>query len=237
MPVNNGTSEGKEFLDLIASRHSKRAFLPTPVDRDVLGKVLSSACQAPSAKNMQPWRVVVVSGAARDRLSERICSKFDQGIVEQPDYRFYPEELPEGFAARARECGLALYRLKGIARGDEAGRRAHERENYTFFHAPVVLVFHMPRTVERAQFLDMGFFMQNVMLGLRAVGLSSCPQLSLARYSGTIRSCLGLPADRLIVCGLSVGYADEKAPVNAFVPDRLPLSSVVQWVHEPAVNG
>ena len=77
--------------------------------------------------------------------------------------------------------------------------------------------------------MDMGMFMQNVMLGLVAHGLGSCPQFSVAGYPDVVRESLGLPEDRWIVAGMSVGWPDTAAAVNTFVPERLSLEEFVDW--------
>ena len=72
-------------------------------------------------------------------------------------------------------------------------------------------------------------FMQNVMLGLVAYGLGSCPQASIAGYPDAIRECLGLAENRLVVAGLAIGRPDPAASVNSFIPLRLPLTEYTQW--------
>lgn len=216
------------ILETIQARHSKRAYLAQPVPRELLETVLLSAADAPSSKNTQPWGVSVVSGQARNALSELMCSKFDQGESEEPDYIYHNEPLAPEFMQRARECGYGLFELKGIDRHDRRQRLAHNRENFTFFGAPVALFFHLPADAERGNFLDLGFFMQNVMLGLVSVGLASCPQFSMTSYSQTIRAFLGLQG-RILVSGLAVGYPDPEALVNTYVPPRLPMHEFVSW--------
>ena len=174
-------------------------------------------------------RVVVLTGAAQAQLSAQICARFDQGIEESPDYVYTPDPWPDGFLDRARECGYGLFALKGIDRKDRVARRAHDRENFTFFGAPLTMIFHLSAPAERGMFLDMGLFLQNVMLGLWAHGIGSCPQFSLTSYSDTIRAQLGLEG-RLIVCGLSAGYPDPDALVNTYVPPRLSLDAYVRWM-------
>ena len=131
-----------------------------------------------------------------------MCKKFDQNEFETEDYNYMINPLPTEFKDRARECGYTLYQLKGIHREDKEARKAHFRENYTFFNAPVGLIFHLPLDLNEAIF-DMGGFLQNVMLGLVSEGLGSCPQFSICAYSQTIRQLLNLK-DRIIVCGMSV---------------------------------
>ena len=213
---------------LMQSRHCKRSFLDTPVPRSILESVLQNAGHAASSKNTQPWQVSVLTGDTKQTLVDAMCQAFDKGVTEPPDYAYSMDPLPDTFKDRARACGYALYQLKGIERSDSKARTAHFRENYTFFGAPVAFIFHLPMASERGNFLDMGLFMQNVMLGLVDHGLGSCPQFSICSYSKTIRRMLDLGDDRLIVCGMSVGYPDD-AKVNTFIPDREPLDAYTQW--------
>ena len=66
------------------------------------------------------------------------------------------------------------------------------------------------------------------MLGLVSEGLGSCPQFSICAYSQTIRQLLNLK-DRIIVCGMSVGYPDETALVNTFIPKRIKPNHYIEW--------
>jgi nitroreductase len=93
----------------------------------------------------------------------------------------------------------------------------------------VAMIFHVAGNAEAGTFLDMGMFVQNVMLGLVSFGLGSCPQYSVAGYGFAIRAQLGLPADRVVVCGMSVGYPDPEAAVNEFYPARAPLQEYSGW--------
>jgi nitroreductase len=218
-----------DFLSLVHRRHCQRSFLAEAVPRNVLEGVLLAAGQAPSGKNTQPWRVVVASGTARDELSAALCAAHDAGEKPKPDYEYSLLPSPAEWKDRARACGYALFDLKGIGREDYEARKAHGRENFTFFGASVVMVFHLPRGAERGNFLDLGMFMQNVMLGLVAHGLGSCPQFSVAGYAEVVRETLGLGADRWVVAGMSVGWPDGAARVNTFVPERLALGEFVEW--------
>ena len=223
------SADSFKLFDAIRNRHCKRAFFDKPVADDALSDVLEMAGHAPSSKNTQPWKASIVTGAATSRLAALLCEKFDRELFDSPDYVYTPEPMSDVFLGRARECGYALFKLKGIDRHDHAARRAHERKNYEFFGAPVVMFFHLPRESERGNFLDMGFFIQNVMLGLVGSDLGSCPQFSLTRFSDTIREFLGLESDRLIVCALSVGYPDSDALINTFIPNRLSVDAYTDW--------
>lgn len=221
-----------QALALIEARHGKRRYLDRPVPRPLLERVLAAAAHAPSGRNLQPWRVTVVAGAARDELSRRLVEAYDRGEPTRPDYLNAPpdDELPEEWARRAKAAGAGLFAAKGVDRGDPEARRLHTRENYLFFGAPVEMIFHLPPPQVPGSFLALGLFLENVMLALVAAGLGSCPQYSVAGYADVVRGCLGLPPGTVIVCGLAVGHPDPRAAVNRFHPERVPLAEYAHFV-------
>jgi nitroreductase len=220
------------FGSVVTTRHCQRAFLDRPVPPEVLRRVLTAAAHAPSTRNGQPWQVAVVTGAARDALARRLCAEFDRGAPPRPDYVNRLPVVDQVAEERARVAGAGVLRARGIARADQAARRAHLRDNLEFYGAPAVLICHLPAGAVPGTFLEMGFFLQNVMLGLVACGLGSCPQFSVAGYADVLRDELCL-AGRLVVCAISVGYPDPAAPVNAFAPPRAELAEYTQW-HDQA---
>jgi nitroreductase len=217
------------FQSVLDGRHSKRAFLRKPVPRDLLENVLRTAAHAPSTRNGQPWQVAVVAGRRKDGLARRLCAELDRGVTPHPDFEYRSPGGDRATDARAREASVGVLTAKGHNGNDRAARRAHLRDNLGFYGAPVEMIFHLPTDAMPGQFLEMGFFLQNVMLSLVACGLGSCPQFSVAGYPDAIRAELGLDADRLVVCGLAVGYPDESVEVNRFQPGRAELADYVQW--------
>lgn len=227
------TERWKQFEAVVTSRHCKRAFLDQPVPRALLEGVLAAAAHAPSTRNGQPWRVSVVTGDALAALVRQLCAEFDRGVAPAPDYPNRPRSPDQLTEQRARLALAGVLRALGLAEQGAAGRRSHLRLNLTFYGAPVAMVFHLPADAVPGAFLEMGFFLQNVMLGLVASGLGSCPQYSVAGYPQVLRAELGLGADRLVVCTLAVGYPDPAAGVNAFVPARTALADYARWHDQP----
>lgn len=222
------------FLSIITARHCKRAFLDRQVPREILERVLAAAGHAPSPRNTQFWQVAVVAGEARTELSHRLRAAADSDETHEHDYVNRPSPMGEPYEQRAFAWGASYYGALGISRDDAAGRKEVERRNLGFWGAPVAMIFHLPRNAVHGTFLEMGFFLQNVMLGLVACGLGSCPQYSVARYADVIRDFLGLGSGRLVVCSLSVGYADETAPVNSFSPERAAVGDYTRWFGQTA---
>jgi nitroreductase len=221
----------------IESRFSARAFLPTPVPREMVRDLLRVAARAPSGTNTQPWRVYVVQGAARDRIVSEVCAAHD-ALRAKPElaaefregYDYYPERWVSPYIDRRRENGWGLYGLLGIVKGDkDAMHRQHQR-NFRFFDAPVGLFFTIDRAMGRGSLVDCGMFIQNVMIAARARGLHTCPQAAWNGFARIIQPVIGMSDDELMVCGMSLGYADESAPVNAFHTPREPVEAFTKWI-------
>ena len=218
-----------DLIEAMKGRHSVRAYLDKPVAPEVVEAVLEAARYAPSGVNTQPWRVAVVSGEAKVHLGEALERVRREGIDPDPDYTYYPEAWREPYKGRRKACGLALYGALEIGRDDRARQMDAWCANYRFFDAPVGLLFFMDRDMGQGSWLDMGMFMQNVMLAARTHGLESCPQASLADYPNIVRQQLGFDDSRLLLAGLALGYPDDFAPVNQYRLDREPVPAFTSW--------
>ncbi|MES2685176.1 MAG: nitroreductase [Pseudomonadota bacterium] len=216
---------------------STRAFLPTPVPRETLEHLLALASRAPSGTNTQPWKVYVLQGASRDALVGKVCSVHD-AIRANPDlaaqypeeYPYYPEKWVSPYIDRRRENGWGLYGLLGIGKGDKDKMHAQHQRNFRFFDAPVGLMFTLDRVMGRGSLVDYGMFMQNLMVAARGHGLHTCPQAAWNGFASIILPHIGAGADEMLVCGMSLGYADETALVNIFRTPRVSPQDFTTWL-------
>jgi len=214
----------------ITSRRSVRAFLPTPVPRAIVEEILAVSSRAPSGTNTQPWRVHVVAGEPKDALAAAVLHAHDhEQEAHREEYHYYPVQWNEPFLGRRRAIGWSLYGLVGIVRGDKAGMHRQHGRNYVFFDAPVGLIFTIDRSLERGSWLDYGMFLQNVMVAARARGLDTCPQAAFTKFHRVIADQLSLPDNEMLVCGMSLGYADPDAPENRLVTERAPVESFADF--------
>jgi nitroreductase len=216
--------------EAIVGRQSIRAFLERPVPRETIARVLEVAGRAPSGSNIQPWKVWVLTDAARRRLVDDLTARHARGEEGEREYNYYPVRWREPYLARRRACGWGLYTTLGITREDKAGMSAQHRQNFSFFGAPVGLIFAIDRDMEPGSWLDMGMFLQSVMIAARGEGLETCPQAAFCQYHDVIREHLGIGQDQVIVCGMALGWADPAATVNTFRTEREPLEGFVTWV-------
>ncbi|VVE67735.1 nitroreductase [Pandoraea anapnoica] len=230
--VNENTALRVKYVDeAIRSRRSIRAYLPTPVPQATIADILSVASRAPSGSNIQPWQTYVLTGQALKRLTSRLLDAFNdpaQRLIHQEEYAYYPREWTEPYQARRRKVGWDLYGLLGIGRADKARMHGQHARNFTFFDAPVGLLFTIDRHLEQGSWLDYGMFLQSVMVAARARGLDTCPQAAFATFHQVIAAELHLPETRMVVCGMAMGYADPAAVENGLVTERAPLD---EWAH------
>lgn len=207
--------------EAVASRSSVRAFLDRPVDPDRILDILRRAARAPSGGNLQPWAVHALHGerlAALKALMRRRCAEDPDG--EPMGYAFYPPELKPHYVKRRLRNGEILYGALGIDRSDMAARRAWIHENFQFFGAPFGVLLFVERSFGPSQWLDLGIYLQTVLLLLTEAGYASCPQADWAMFETTVKRFLASPADLQLVCGIAIGHADPERPENCVRTER-----------------
>jgi nitroreductase len=191
----------------ILARHSTRMFLPAPVPREVINEALALAQHAPSNSNIQPWRMVFVSGAARNRLKDALFRVADHEAPHIP-------ALPKAFEHYRYELGAEVYSSMGIPIADTARHAAAVMRNFDFFGAPLAGIACMHRDLGPADAVSVGMYLQTLMIALTARGLGTCVEVSVAGYPDVVRTELNIPPELMIICGLAVGYTDPDFPAN-----------------------
>ncbi len=213
---------------VIRTRKTVRAFRPGPVSRSQLVEILEMARMAPSTFNTQPWRVHLLAGEAKRALSEAIL----RAHVANTSAPFtpFPQPPPPDCGARQVDFGRRYYAALGIDRADMEARARQTGRNFRFFDAPVGLIFTIDAALTRHSWLDYGLFLQNLMLAAEARGFATCPQVSFVRHQSIIAEHLRFAPDEAVVCGMSLGYADEQAAVNDLAMPREPLEGFTRWL-------
>jgi nitroreductase len=216
---------------------SARAFTQQEVSRELITEILQVASRAPSGTNTQPWKVYVLQGATRDALVEKVCAAHEamranpelaKQYTEQYDY--YPAQWVSPYIDRRRENGWSLYGLLGIGKADKDRMHEQQQRNFKFFDAPVGLMFTIDPIMGRGSLFDYGMFVQNIMLAARARGLHTCPQAAWNGFHSIILPHIGAGEGEMMVCGMSLGYADESDKVNTLVTPRVPVNEFTHWV-------
>ncbi|ABM44666.1 hypothetical protein X471_00447 [Bartonella bacilliformis str. Heidi Mejia] len=219
-----------DIFQSILSRKSIRAFTDRPVEQEIVEKILKLAARAPSGTNLQPWQVIVVVGEALQQLGQELSQLALSGVKGEREYHYYPRQWREPYLSRRRKIGLDLYKSLGIQKNENEKMLRQQARNFSFFGAPVGLLFTMDRDMEMGSWLDLGMFMQTVMLAARGFGLDTCPQASFADYHQKIHMILSVPPERQIICGMALGYRDTSAPENNFETEREPIENFARFV-------
>lgn len=234
-----------EFKDVMARRHSVRAFSDKPVSDELLRQLLETATSAPSWSNTQPYQIAVAKGAVLADLRETLPPMFDELVAlargskfqqikakltneGMPDGDFRPiTNYPKDLQPRRNATGQKLYEMLGIERGDKLGRHQQMRENFRFFNAPVALFVFVHEGLDVYSPLDAGLFLQSLMLAATDAGLGTCAQGALALWRSPLEKHFDIPEHYKLLCGLSLGYENEGEAINQFKPDRAPLEELL----------
>ena len=214
-----------DVRDAIATRYSCRAFLPTPVAKNIVREILECAARAPSGGNLQPWLVHALAGERLEALKAQLRPRFAKELPrgEGAEYQVYPPDLKQPYYTRRSRVGEQLYASIGVPREDKAARYRQFGRNYVCYDAPVGLFVSMDRTMGAPQWSDVGGFIQNIMLLARAYGLHTCAQEAWTSWHKTVSAFINLPSEHMLFCGIALGHADENAPINRWRAEREPI--------------
>jgi nitroreductase len=209
-----------DVTEAVAARRSVRGFLDTPVDPTLLQDLAVKASRAATGGNLQPWHIAIVQGEPMARLKAIMAEKIATGATETPAYDIYPRELTAPYRDRRYAVGEAMYARIGIPRDDKIARRHWFAQNFQFFGAPAAYFCTVDKRMGPPQWSDLGMYLQNLMLLAVEAGLATCPQECWAMYPETIGTFLDTPDDRMLFCGMAIGYEDKEAPANQLRTER-----------------
>ncbi|MEL7125381.1 MAG: nitroreductase [Pseudomonadota bacterium] len=213
--------------EALALRFSCRAFRPDPVPDVTIAAIVQSAQRAPSWCNAQPWQLTITRGEATERFRTALYEAAET-TAPAPDLP-WPDGYPGVYGDRRRACGFQLYDAVGIDKGDRAASAAQMMENYRLFGAPHVAIVTAPRVLGPYGAMDTGGFVTAFCLAATTHGVATIPQAAIAAQAPCVRAHFDIPEDRMILCAISFGYADDTHPANSFRTDRAAPTDVIDW--------
>jgi len=218
--------------EAFVSRRSVRRFLPDSVSKEKIENILEGAAFAPSGHNIQPWHVYVVQGQKKLSITQSIIDAIKDGSSKnmKTEFDYYPTEWFEPFVSRRRAVGFELYKLLEIGRDDFEARDKQMQENFHFFGAPVGMFITMDKRLATGTFMDVGMFIQSILVGARGEGLHSCGQVAFTKFHTLIAEQLEFKENEMLVCGVSIGYEDASAPENALRVEKLQYSDFTTFL-------
>lgn len=217
------------LLQLATERYSCRGFLPEPLPRATIDRILTIAQRAPSWCNSQPWQLTLGSADATERARRALLAHVATAGAPAPDLD-WPREYRGIYQQRRRECGLQLYQATGVARGDTQAADRQRLENFRFFGAPHVAIVTTEAPLGTYGAIDCGAYVSLFMLAARACGVGSIALAALGAYPAFWREHWALDPERRVVCGLAFGHESPAHPANAFRTSRAALDEAVRWI-------
>jgi nitroreductase len=217
-----------DVYEALAARRSVRGYLPREVPEEVLTRVFQAAQRAPSWCNIQPWRVVVTRGQTTRAFAARMLEAARSGRAS-PDFE-WPAAYPEPYGRHRKECGKALYEAMGIRRDDLEGRQAAWLRNFEAFGAPHMALVGVDKRMMPYAAVDLGCWLQSLMLACVHEGLATCPQAALAAHADAVRDLLGWEPEIGLVFGVAIGYENPDEPANRCRTSRAPLHENVRFL-------
>lgn len=223
------TSQSTTVSQALESRITVRRFLDTPVPDEVLKRLLTKALRSPSGGNLQPWKLHVLRGSALRALVDDGLERSSKGQIEHPTYEAYPKNLWEPQRSWRYKLGEDMYALLNLSREDKAGRIQWLLENMKFFHAPVGIIITGHTRLGMPQHLDIGLFLQSLMLLAREEGLHTASQGFWRHWPDLLAQHLNISENEEVLVGLSLGYGDCHMAVNNLYSDRADLNELATF--------
>jgi nitroreductase len=227
-----GGGEARESVDrIIRGRFASRTFTSRTVPQQTIVDILDVARFAPSGANIQPWRVYVVGGKKKDEITRELLKAHEEACGQHSsEYQYYASQLPEPYLSRRNQFGRLFYGSLDIQQSDAAGRARQTAKNYRFFGAPVGLIITIDRRLQVGSWLDLGMFIQNVMVAAGARGLQTCPQETFSKYHALLRSLLPIPPEEMVVCGMSIGFAEDACLSKGSLMPKAAVEDFAQFI-------
>ena len=223
----NITGAANSVSEAMNTRHSIRRFDARPVEQAKLDAIFRTSLRTPSWKNSQPWNVHLVTGEKLKRLSQLMTAAALAGELN-PDV-VWPAAYPADAKRRMFDLGMKIYGVAGIDRKDKAARDQFMVDNFKFFDAPVGVFITSNFELNYYVGIDIGCYLQSLMLLAREQGLGTCPQAALSATPKIVRAELGLPEEQKVLVGLSLGYPLPDPELNRFHTPRESLEEKVKF--------
>ncbi len=216
-----------DVLKCIETRMSVRRFKPTPVPQELLKQVLNTVRWAPSYKNTQPWEVMVVSGQKKEGLTRLLTELLESNVSACPDLP-HPTSWPDSIERRMNEHLLKRLAAMGVDLNDPEMRKRSKLANFRFYGAPHAIFLYQDAELTSWSIFDLGIFAQSLMLAAHALGLGTVPQAFLTDYAPQVKDYLGIPVNKRLVLGISIGYSNIQE--GDFRSSRMEINEFTSWV-------
>ncbi len=218
-----------EFKDAVRGRHSIRAFLPDPVDREKIKRIVEIARWAPSWGNTQPWEIVVADGEKAAELARVFVDEGRKGVPPRSDIEM-PLGFPEVHKQRYMDLGRDLLTFMGVDRDDKEARVQHYLNMYSFFDAPAVIYLLIDGDLNVPYAcLDVGSIGTTICYAALQEGLGTIYLAASMHFPDIVKNVLDIPPQKKLVIGIAVGVPHPDAPASLFKSTREPVENILRF--------
>ena len=217
-----------DMIELIKKRRSIRAFTSEIPKRQIITECLEAASWAPNQSNQQPWKFIVLQGSKLNEVIGTIEEKFSAAYQKREDspQPHMTRETGDLLLARKQETYI---RIEDFFHDAGIEMKTVVQGNYCFHGAPMAVLFATYGSQDNGFYASTVSAMENFVLAATAHGLGTCQMSAVFLCQEQIIHVLDLPNELILVGGVAVGYADEKASQNRLPRSRLPLEEVSYW--------
>jgi nitroreductase len=195
------------LLDAIHTQRAIRRFTDEPVSEKAIERILEAAVRAPSGRNRQPWRFVII----RDEATK--------------------QQVGDYYRRACEKAGIGQERIP------ELSKKVNDSVAHLAYHmgdAPVLIlacIEHATAKAARTSTLTAGSSIypavQNLMLASRALGLGTTLTTVHTMFENEIKTLLGIPPNVQTVALIPLGYP---APEEKFGGSRRrPVAEVTHF--------
>jgi nitroreductase len=221
-----------DILDAIQARHSVRDFLPKPVPKDIVMKILSAATRSPSGGNGQPWEIFVASGGSMEAIRTayqeraRLAEAGPRG-PGGPAGPGSPPLLPAFIQERMTTIRNERIRLMGLDPADPDSGKIFAEWRYRLFGVQTAAIICMDKAL--SSHLDIGLLVQTICLAAQHFGVDSIIASAFVTHPDILRKVLEIPEELNPVVGVGLGYPDPERIINTYRSPRRPIDEVVRY--------
>lgn len=196
-----------EIYNAINARRSIRKYSEQEIAQETIEKILNAGIQAPSSKNRQPWRFVVVSDSAKEAMLEAMQQGIERektGEAALPNSaNFIP--AAEYTVEIMRQAPTTIFVLNTMGKSDS------------------LITGMEDKFYEMANIQSIGAAIQNMLLEATELGLGSLWICDI--YFAYKEIVEWLDTDEQLIAAVSLGYPNETPNGRP----RKKLADIVDW--------
>ena len=194
-------------MNEIETRRSIRKYKQCDVSRELIERIVDAARLAPSAKNRQPWRFIVYTGAQKEKLLDTMEQSLKK---EQQTHALLPESaggLPDAFnTLKIMRTASAIIIVMN-----------------TGGSSPFEPIDTDSRIGEICDTLSIGAAVENMLLRAESLGLGTLWIANTCFAYNDLTEFVGEKGQ--LACAVAVGYPDEQPAQRP----RKPLADIIEY--------